>query len=213
MISIKKLVTFFGALLLVSTVTLSSTGFAHVIVKPAEVATGSFQTFTMGVPNEREGAVENLKLLIPKGLLYVSPTVKPGWTISIDKTGEGETSVTNSITWSQGSIDAGLRDDFTFSAKVPAQATELQWKAYQTYADGTVVSWDQAPAAKESDDDSATSGPFSVTKVTATPPVATTNSSDASSDKSSNTADIALYMGSAAVVVSLGALFIASRKK
>ena len=46
---------------------------------------------------------------------------------------------------------------------MPGQATELDWKAYQTYGDGTVVHWDQKPAG--SDDSTGNAGPYSVTKV------------------------------------------------
>ena len=50
------------------------------------------------------------------------------------------------ITWTGGSIPAGQRDDFFFSAQVPAKESSIQWKAYQTYENGDVVSWDQNPA-------------------------------------------------------------------
>jgi len=70
------------------------------------------------------------------------------------------------ITWSGGEIGAGYRDEFTFSAKTPDQPADLQWKAYQTYGDGTTVSWDQQPTSANSEDkDDATTGPFSVTKL------------------------------------------------
>lgn len=39
----------------------------------------------------------------------------------------------------------------------------LEWKAYQTYADGSVISWDADP--KVSDANSETTTPYSVTDV------------------------------------------------
>ncbi len=136
---------------------------AHVVVKPAEVGVGAYQTFTTSVPNEKDIPVTAMKLTIPAGLKSVTPTVKPGWTIDEVKDGSGEDAVVKEITWSGGTIPAGQRDDFTFSAQAPAKPTSVQWKAYQTYEDGTVVSWDQAPT--KSDDDSGDKGPYSVTKV------------------------------------------------
>lgn len=142
---------------------LSGVAAAHVVVGPAEVQTAAFQTFSVGVPNERDTAVTKLELKVPGDLQFVSPTVHPGWEISIEKSGNGEDAAVTDIVWSGGSIPVSQRDEFTFSAKVPAKAAELQWKAYQTYEDGTVVSWDQKPSSK--DDEGAVSGPYSVTKV------------------------------------------------
>lgn len=138
---------------------------AHVVVKPSEVGVGSWQTFTVGVPNEKESPVTEITVLIPDGVTSVSPNVKPGWKINVKRNGTGDDAKVTEIDWTNGSIPAGQRDEFMFNVQVPATETTLQWKAYQTYQDGTVVSWDQKPEAEESDDDSAKSGPYSETKV------------------------------------------------
>jgi len=137
---------------------------AHVSVTPATVGVGERETFSVSVPNEKEIDVTGIKLDIPSGLEGVTPTVKPGWTISVDKTGTGEDAIVKSITWSGGVIPAGQRDDFTFRALVPEKVTDLQWNAYQTYADGTTVAWNQKPTENESESEA--NGPYSVTKVT-----------------------------------------------
>lgn len=136
---------------------------AHVVVKPNEVGIGSFQTFTIGVPGEKNSATKSIRLVVPEGLQYVTPNVKQGWTISIKKSGENENAVVTEIIWTGGSIPVGQRDDFLFSAKVPSTPTALNWKAYQTYADGSVVAWDVDPTVTLSD--VATSGPYSITNV------------------------------------------------
>jgi uncharacterized protein YcnI len=132
---------------------------AHVTIKPNQVGVGAFQTFTVGVPNEKDIVVTGVRLVMPSGLGEVSVTVKPGWTVQTQKSGDEVTE----ISWSGGSIPAEQRDDFTFSAQAPADPTDLQWKAYQTYEDGTVVSWDQDPAVSKDAVDN--KGPFSVTNV------------------------------------------------
>lgn len=142
--------------------------FAHVIVSPNQAAGSSYETFTMAVPSEIDAATVNIKLLVPAGLTDVAPNVKPGWNITLQKTG----STVTSITWSAGSIPSGFRDQFSFSAKTPAQGT-LMWKAYQTYNDGTLVSWDNPPVAASSagtddDNDAATHGPYSQTVLSGT---------------------------------------------
>ena len=187
---------------------------AHVAVKPTEVLTAGFQIFSIDVGNEKDQPVTGLKLLIPEGLSDVTPTQKQGWQITVDKVGSGENATVKSIEWTGGAIDVGLRDDFSFSAEVPDKATELQWKAYQTYQDGTVVSWDQPPKAEESDDDSANSGPFSVTKVvtdtTETQSIKSVDQSAADADKAASRAQT---IGLVALVISVIAAGAAFRKK
>jgi len=209
-----------GVVVLVS----GSVASAHVVVRPNEVTTASFQTFTVGVPNERDTPTLKVKLLIPDGLDHVSPTQKTGWLITLDKTGEGEAAKVTAITWAapmgiiddtfgwEAGISVGMRDDFTFSAKTPASATELQWKAYQTYADGTVVSWDQAESSDGHGD--GTTGPFSVTKVveTTAQDEALANAQQAATD-AKTAADWALYSGVAGIILGLTALFFATRKR
>lgn len=146
--------------------------FAHVVVHPDEAGVASYQEFTMSVPNEKDSAVVGLRLLIPAGLTSVSPNVKPGWTITIKKTGEGDNAHVTEIDWTGGSIPPEQRDDFTFSAKVPAKEITLVWKAYQTYENGDVVSWDQDPSTMKNLSDADKEkleqqgkGPFSQTSV------------------------------------------------
>lgn len=143
---------------------------AHVVVKPSEVKSATFQTFTMGVPNEKDLPTVGLRLIIPEGLKHVSPNVKPGWTVEVKRSGEGEEATVTEISWTGGVIPVGQRDDFLFSAQAPAEAGSLNWKAYQTYRDGTIVSWDQdpnSPKPSESADhkEAMHTTPYSMTKV------------------------------------------------
>ncbi|HVM77130.1 MAG TPA: DUF1775 domain-containing protein [Candidatus Paceibacterota bacterium] len=129
---------------------------AHVIVTPSSIGIGTDDVpFTAGVPNEKNIPVIGLKLLIPSGLADVVPNVKPGWTIAVKKNGDQVTE----IDWAGGSIPVGERDQFTFSAQVPADPATLDWKAYQTYKDGSVVSWDEDP------NDLTATNPYSETQV------------------------------------------------
>ena len=82
---------------------------AHVVVKPLRVGIASFQTFDTSVPSEKDIPTVSLRLIIPSGLSYVTPTVKPGWKIDIKKEGDAA----KEITWSGGVIPPDQRDDFT----------------------------------------------------------------------------------------------------
>ena len=202
-----------GVFISVLALTFSATASAHVTVKPAEVVTAGFQTFTVSVPNEKDIPTTSIKLVMPSGLEHVSPTQKAGWQIDIEKEGEGEGAVVKSITWSGSTVGAGFRDDFTFSAKVPDNATKLQWKAYQTYSDGTVVSWDKADEGGHGEV-AANSGPFSVTKVVAeTAQDAAAKKTEQAAVDAKNSANTALYAAIAGVVLGLVGVYFGTRKK
>lgn len=183
---------------------------AHVVVRPAEVETAAFQTFTTSVPNELEQPTVKVRVVMPDGVGRVSPTVKPGWTIDTVKSGEGEDADVKEVTWSGGSIPAGQRDDFTFSAQAPETETILQWKAYQTYADGTEVAWDQAPS-NGGHGDGATK-PFSETEVVSELAAAAT-SDEKPENASSPTATTALALSVAALLVAVYSFTKATAQK
>lgn len=186
---------------------------AHVVVKPADVTTGTYQTFSVGVPNEKGGNVVMVKLTIPENVTSVTPTEKPGWIIETEKTGEGEEAVVKSITWKGGIIGDGRRDDFSFSAKTPDQAADIQWKAYETYENGVTVAWDKTaaeqPKKADGSPDYSTNGPFSVTKVA--PKAAATEVAKEEPTDSSDV--IARTLGAAALLVSVVSFALVTRKK
>lgn len=169
---------------------------AHVSVKPTKVETAAFQLFSVSVPNEKDMPTTAIRLVIPSGLTFVTPTVKAGWTISVKRTGEAEDAPVSEINWVSGTIPATMRDDFTFSAKVPADATTVQWKAYQTYSDGTIVAWDQAPVDEHDDAAGEEVKPYSETQVVDSLTV------DSTDTTARNTAIAAFLVALAALVVS-----------
>lgn len=121
----------------------SSPAFAHVIVTPHQVGIATMQDFTINVPNEKDNPVTTVTLLIPKEVTSVTPFVANGWTITT------QTDTNHNITeidWTDGSIPVGQKEEFRFTAQVPGEVTTLAWKAYETYSDGTIVSWDINPA-------------------------------------------------------------------
>lgn len=185
---------------------------AHVTVSPNEATTASYQTFTISVPNEKSIPTVSVKLLIPEVIGSATPTQKAGWQIVKEMTGEGDSQRTTSLTWEGGSIADGTRDEFTFSAKLPEKATDLQWKAYQTYADGTVVAWDQDEHGNHGH--GGNSGPFSVTKVAeqSEADIAATKTDQAAKDAQTN-AERTLYISVGALLLSAVTMGVALRKK
>ncbi|HRH31118.1 MAG TPA: YcnI family protein [Candidatus Paceibacterota bacterium] len=142
---------------------ISSTVSAHVTVKPNQAGIGAYQTFTVNVPVEKDIPTVGVRLVIPEGVASVTPNVKPGWRVTVKKDSNAEDAKVTEITWTGGSIPVGQRDEFAFSAKTPATETKLNWKAYQTYRDGTVVAWDQD--AGTLDETAENVGPYSTTTI------------------------------------------------
>jgi uncharacterized protein YcnI len=139
--------------------------FAHVIVHPDQTGVASQQEFTVTMPNEKNTQTVALKLLLPPGLMDVIPNMAPGWTIST----QIKNNQVTEIDWIDGNLPVGQRVDFLFQAQVPPTPTTLDWKAYQTYSDGEVVSWDQKPVTSQSMNmkkmDFSKFGPYSTTQV------------------------------------------------
>ena len=76
----------------------------------------------------------------------VQTEAKPGWSAKVDR--DAATNAVRSVTWT-AAPDAGIPVDqfgvFRISAKLP-DADTVSFPTTQTYADGAVVKWDQAPA-------------------------------------------------------------------
>ncbi len=142
---------------------------AHSTVSPSEAFPSRYQTFTLGVPTEKDMPTIGMRLLVPEGLERVTPFVKPGWNIQIIKDAAAGEKVTE-IRWTGGSIPQGQKDAFEFTARTPATPMKLAWKAYQTYADGSVVAWDQEPAG-EHETGAQVKNPYSVTTIVLDTPV------------------------------------------
>lgn len=183
-----------GTILAIATsLALSAAASAHVVVQPDSVEPGAWQTFSMSVPNEKDTPTTRVILQIPNTLDSVTPTVQSGFTIQVAK----DKDAVKSITWT-GQIPVGQRAEFGFSAQAPSKEGELRWIAYQYYSDGSVVKWQQDPGSDKSD------APYSLTKVAST--------TRGTANNSSNVSNLALGLSVAAIVLSLGTLFIRRRK-
>ncbi len=183
---------------------LGGSALAHVTVKPGEALTASRQVFTVSVPNEKAVSTTKLELKIPSGVTDVTPTVQAGWSIHTESP---EDDAIDAIIWDAGEVPAGQRAEFSFSARMPEASGEIQWKAYQTYADGSVVSWDQPEAGHRHGSEDA--GPFSVTHVIAEESASEAETSVA--DAESN-ARWSLYIAGAAFLLAGFALVFALKR-
>jgi uncharacterized protein YcnI len=141
---------------------------AHVTIQPPTVVQGSFEKFAVRVPSEdKESPTVKVEIRFPLDTVTISRfEPKPGWKYELAK---DATNKITGVTWT--ATGEGLSptefSDFAMQGKVADNATEIVWKAYQTYKNGTVVEWVGAAGAEK---------PASVTKVTPKPTGATADS-------------------------------------
>lgn len=190
---------------------------AHVTVYPQETTQGSYEKFTVRVPTEKDVPTVKVEVKFQTDAVSISRfEPKPGWKYEIARDASGQIT---GVTWT--ATGDGLLPtefgEFNMQGKVADQATQITWKAYQTYKDGSVVEW---TGAKGSDT------PASVTIVKPKPAGAAADSghdhgaAPAPAPAASGTAGgqtgssrLPLYLSIAALVLGAIALIVAVAKK
>ena len=120
---------------------------AHVHVDADDdAAPGGYAVLTFKVPNESEKGASTTQLTVElPNVVSASTEVMPGWTARLDR--DVAAGTTRSVTWT-AAPSAGIPPDqfalFRISVKLPDQQS-VNFPATQTYSDGQVVKWDQAP--------------------------------------------------------------------
>ena len=136
----------------IAAVALLPIALAHVTVRTeigqAESKAGATETYRLNVPNEKPVPTTGVRLVVPAGLTITRFMQQPGWERSVVRDASGRIT---EVSW-KGSLPDGEFTRFIFQARNPAEAGTLVWKAYQAYADGSVVAWDDSspdsPASK-----------------------------------------------------------------
>ena len=169
--------------------------FAHVKVFPEQTVQGADdQVFTVRVPTEKAIPTVKLKLKVPQSVDIDGVEPVTGWTASFAKDDSGKITA---ITWTatNGGLAPAHFGEFHIIGTVGDQATSLDWKAYQTYQDGSVINWVGAEGSDH---------PGPVTKVVA---------ADATSAANGNASNGTPYLSIAALVVSVIALIVSLMKR
>jgi uncharacterized protein YcnI len=116
---------------------------AHVMVTPRESIAGAEQIYTVRVPTEGTVSSMSVELEIPTGMHVMQVSSGDGFTFDVKKDGNRIVS----ITWTR-EIKPKEFALFTFTAHNP-QPGALQWKAHQTFADGSMRHWIGERGTKE----------------------------------------------------------------
>ncbi|WP_274649349.1 YcnI family protein [Paenibacillus humicola] len=189
---------------LLSLVLFAGIASAHVSVQPAQTTQGAYEVFSVRVPSEEENVTtKSVKVTVPSGVSVTRVEPHDGWKVQLDQNEDGSF---KTITWT--AEGAGLAQteftDFRMQGRVADNATQLVWKAYQTYSDGKVVEWTGAPDADH---------PASVTTVEAAvggDPAQAAGEAAGGSDAKENAA---LVLAIAGVVLGAAALVLAAVKR
>lgn len=137
----KKMMAVCGSLLL-AMVLFAGVADAHVTVLPKETTQGSYEKFTVRVPNEKNTPTVKVEVKFPVDNVAISRfEPKPGWSYTITKDGDKVTGVVWTATGD--GLSPTEFGEFNMQGKVADAAKDIVWKAYQTYKDGTVVEWTQ----------------------------------------------------------------------
>lgn len=205
----KKLVTL-GTMFLMTLLLFAGVASAHVTVQPAETSQGTYEVFTVRVPSEsEESPTTKVEVRFPEEVNISRFEPKPGWTHELKKDESGKIT---SVTWTTDGEGLSPTEfiQFNMQGKVSDDATEIVWKAYQTYKDGSVVEW---VGAEGSD------APASVTVVNPADPSTTHEHGTATHEEvneeedTSDSSNVPLYLSIAALVVALLSLVLALKKR
>lgn len=166
---------------------------AHVTVNPSSSETNAYEKYGVRVPVEKDINTTELTLTVPEDLNIISVEPATDWDHAFEK---DDNDKITAITWTTNADGIGPNEyaEFSFIGVNPDEAGELSWEAYQTYEDGSVVEWVDAPGSEE---------PASVTKVVE----GGDDSSDSESTASGTAGWLPLGLASVALILSLISLF------
>ncbi|MGX2961536.1 YcnI family copper-binding membrane protein [Peribacillus sp. JNUCC 23] len=142
----KKLLTF-TVMMIAAFSLFAGMASAHVTVQPKETSQGQYEVFTVRVPSENEEVpTTKIEVKFPAEVNITRFEPKAGWKYEVQK--DASDKIT-SVTWTAEGEGLTPTDfgQFNMQGKVADDATEIVWKAYQTYKDGSVVEWVGAPDA------------------------------------------------------------------
>jgi uncharacterized protein YcnI len=123
---------------LVAVLAFASIASAHVTVWPRESFRNASELYAVRVPSEKPIPTVRVRVEFPEGVVASRFVPAPGWQREVEKDANGRIVA---ATWSGGSIASDEIGLFQFSARNPDRIGPVAFKAYQTYADGSVVEW------------------------------------------------------------------------
>ncbi|WAJ45139.1 YcnI family protein [Mycobacterium sp. Aquia_216] len=189
---------------------------AHVHASSDNATRGAMAIVTFQVPNESDkGAATTALTVTLPDVASARTEAMPGWTAKLDR--DAASGVVHSVTWTaapNGGIGVDQFALFRISVQLPDTDT-VSFPATQTYADGSVVKWDQQPLP----DGGEPEHPAPMLTLTAGPPTSHEHhhsgmpAGHAGTPTSVSADNIARVLGGAALVVAaLGIVLVLVRR-
>jgi len=119
-------------------------GLAHAVVFPKMSNPGAYERYLLRVPNERNVATTRVEIRFPLDVKVISFADVQGWQIEIQR--DSASRIVGAV-WT-GSLAPERFVEFPFVAVNPKTPAQIQWPAFQTYADGQRVEWTGAEDSK-----------------------------------------------------------------
>ncbi|GBG40923.1 YcnI family copper-binding membrane protein [Mycobacterium montefiorense] len=143
----RVLITVFAAAALyVGAASITAPAWAHVHASSDDAVRGAMAIVTFQVPNESDkGAATTALTVALPNVASARTEAMPGWTAKLDR--DASSGTVRSVTWTAaqgGGIGVDQFALFRISVKLPDTDT-VSFPATQTYADGSIVKWDQQP--------------------------------------------------------------------
>ncbi|MFG1695360.1 YcnI family protein [Nonomuraea sp. NPDC049309] len=161
---VRRAATVLAATTAALTTALALPAMAHVTIQPGSAEQGGFTKVAFRVPNERDNAsTTRIEVSFPTDhpLAFVSVKPVPGWKVEVTEGtlpkpvtteyGELKEAVTK-VVWSGGKVEPGQFQEFEVSmGQLPKDVDSLMFPTKQTYSNGEVVDWSEAPKADGSE--------------------------------------------------------------
>ncbi|MER5332787.1 YcnI family protein [Micromonospora sp. NPDC002717] len=196
---------------------------AHVSVNPQEATQGGYGRFAFRVPNESDTAsTTKVEVVLPENAPVgsVSTMPVPGWTVAVEKRkvdppvevhGSQLTEVVAKLTWTatgNAGVKPGEFQEFPVSMGPLPQVDTMVFKTLQTYSDGNVQRWIEAPTPGGEEPES----PAPVLTLTAASPSAAPTGgaapAQADDDDDAEGVGLATGLGIAGLVAGAGGLLL-----
>ena len=117
---------------------------AHITLEQTSAPANSYYKAVFKVGHGCDGSpVEAITVTLPKDVGVPKPMPKAGWKHQVSVASSA--TISNTVTWSGGSLADGDYDEFVLNIKLPEMAQTLYFPVVQTCAKGSIA-WDQTPS-------------------------------------------------------------------
>jgi len=110
----------------------------HATIWPQQSVTGTFEKYTIRIPNEKESPTVRVEAEFPSDMTVSFFEVVPGWRIEHQRDADGR--IVGAV-WIEGSIGPNEFAEFALMARNPDAATTLAWRIVQVHEDGSRSEW------------------------------------------------------------------------